>query len=352
MDQLEHPRPTHILERGTYNKPMEQVTRNVPEVLPGLPENVTNDRLALAQWLVSSEHPLTARVTVNRYWQNFFGAGMVKTIEDFGVQGALPTHPDLLDWLAVDFMENGWDLKAFFKKIVMSATYRQSSKVSEELLEADPENKYFARATRMRWPSWMLRDQALRISGLMVDSIGGPSVNPYQPPGVWEEATFGKIKYLQDHGDALYRRTLYTFWRRIVGPTILFDNASRQICTVKAFRTNTPLHALTTLNDITFMEAARVMASRVINAGNSDQARLTMAFELATSRKPKEDEFTILVRRLQKLQSEYSGSINEAKKIIRIGEHPVDLDLSITDHAAYTALCSLLLNLDETITRQ
>jgi len=254
--------------------------------------------------------------------------------------------------LAVDFMESGWNLKAFFKKIVMSATYRQSSKISATLLEVDPENKYFARATRMRWPSWMLRDQALRISGLMVDSIGGPSVNPYQPPGVWEEATFGKIKYQQDQGDALYRRTLYTFWRRIVGPTILFDNASRQICTVKASRTNTPLHALTTLNDITFMEAARVMASRVINAENSDQARLTMAFELATSRRPNEDEFTILVQRLQKLQSEYSGSINEAKKIISIGEHPADPNLSTTDHAAYTALCSLLLNLDETITRQ
>ncbi len=352
MDQLEHPRATYVLERGAYNKPMEQVTRNVPEVLPDLPENVTNDRLALARWLVSREHPLTARVTINRYWQNFFGNGMVKTIEDFGVQGALPTHPGLLDWLAVDFMESGWDLKAFFKKIVMSATYKQSSKVTAALLEADPENKYFARATRMRWPSWMLRDQALRISGLMVDSIGGPSVNPYQPSGVWEEATFGKIKYHQDHGYALYRRTLYTFWRRIVGPTILFDNASRQICTVKASRTNTPLHALTTLNDITFMEAARVMASRVLNAENSDKARLTMAFELATSRKPKEQEFAILARRLQNLQSEYSSSIKEAKKIISIGEHPVDLALSTTDHAAYTALCSLLLNLDETLTRQ
>jgi len=352
MDQLEHPRATFVLERGTYNKPLDQVTRNVPEVLPGLPENVTNDRLALARWLVSRDHPLTARVTINRYWQNFFGNGMVKTIEDFGVQGALPTHPGLLDWLAVDFMESGWDLKAFFKKIVMSATYRQSSKISAALLEVDPENKYFARATRMRWPSWMLRDQALRISGLMVDSIGGPSVNPYQPAGVWEEATFGKIKYQQGQGDALYRRTLYTFWRRIVGPTILFDNASRQICTVKASRTNTPLHALTTLNDITFMEAARVLASRVLNAENTDQTRLTMAFELATSRRPNEDEFYILEQRLQKLRSEYSGSIDEAEKIISIGEHPADPNLSITDHAAFTALCSLLLNLDETITRQ
>ncbi len=352
MDQLEHPRPTFVLERGTYDKPMEQVFKNVPKVLPKLPEHATNDRLTLARWLVTRDHPLTARVTVNRYWQNFFGHGIVKTIEDFGVQGALPTHPDLLDWLAVDLMESNWDLKAFFKKIVMSATYKQSSKVSATLLEVDPENLYYARATRMRWPSWMLRDQALMISGLMVDSIGGPSVNSYQPPGVWEEATFGKIKYQQDHGDALYRRTLYTFWRRIVGPTILFDNASRQTCTVKASITNTPLHALTTLNDVTFMEAARVMASRVLKKENTDRARITLAFELATSRKPVEQEFAILDLRLNKLRKEYSETIDEAQMIISIGEHPKDPNPSTTEHAAYTALCSLLLNLDETLTRQ
>ena len=354
MDQLEMPRTTYILERGIYNKPQteEAIFKNVPEVLPALPDQQQNNRLALAKWLVSDNHPLTARVTVNRYWQHFFGNGIVKTVEDFGVQGALPTHPQLLDWLAADFVENGWDLKYFFKQIVMSATYRQSSRVTPELLEADPENKYLARATRMRWPAWMLRDQALWISGLMVDSIGGPPVKPYQPEGIWEEATFGKIKYLQDHGDALYRRTLYTFWRRIVGPTMLFDNASRQTCAVKANRTNTPLHALTTLNDVTFMEAARVMASRVLSNELSDRDRLEFAFELATSRKPGQDELSILTKRLGHLKQTYPNTSADAMALTSIGEYPRAEDLDPGEHAAFTAICSLLLNLDETITRQ
>ncbi|MGB3585278.1 MAG: PSD1 and planctomycete cytochrome C domain-containing protein, partial [Tunicatimonas sp.] len=252
MDELKYPRTTYVLEKGGYDNPRtdEPIFRNVPAFLPPLPDDSKNNRLALAQWLVADEQPLTARVTVNRYWQAFFGNGLVKTIEDFGVQGALPTHPELLDWLAVDFRESGdrqsggrqsgWNLKALLKKIVMSATYRQSSNVTEELLEIDPENKYLARATRMRLPSWMIRDQALYVSGLLVDSIGGPSVKPYQPEGIWEEATFGKIKYEQDHGNALYRRSLYTFWRRISGPTFLFDNSSRQVCNVKMLNTNTP----------------------------------------------------------------------------------------------------------------
>lgn len=354
MDELDFPRTTIILERGIYNKPMDQdpVTMNVPAALPPLAEGVENNRLALARWLVSDHHPLTSRVTVNRYWQYFFGNGIVKTIEDFGVQGALPTHPELLDWLAVDFIENGWDLKKLFKKIVMSNSYRQTSQVSQELLEVDPENQYLARASRQRWPAWMLRDQALQISGLLEDSIGGPPVKPYQPPGVWEEATFGKIKYHQDQGDALYRRTLYTFWRRIVGPTMLFDNASRQVCTVKSSNTNTPLHALTTLNDITFMEAARVMASRIINAKDGDHDRLKLAFVLATSRNPANEELEILSRRLAVLRDQFTESPRQADLITSIGEFPRNNQLDLAEHAAYTAICSLLMNLDETITRQ
>ncbi len=354
MDQLDLPRTTYILERGIYNKPLKEATvaRNVPAVLPSLPNGQPNNRLALAKWLVSKEHPLTARVTVNRYWQYFFGNGIVKTVEDFGVQGALPTHPELLDWLAVDFMENGWDLKRLFKKIVMSATYRQSSKVDPELLDTDPENKFLARAARMRWPAWMLRDQALLVSGLLIDSLGGPPVKPYQPEGIWEEATFGKIKYQQDHGDDLYRRTLYTFWRRIVGPTMLFDNTARQTCSVKTNRTNTPLHALTTLNDITFMEAARVMAARVLMAESTDQSRLSLAFELATSRKPEQDEMSILSSRLAELKQSYSGAEEQATALTAIGEFPLHDNLDPAGHAAFTAICSLLLNLDETITRQ
>ncbi|MDA0194433.1 MAG: PSD1 and planctomycete cytochrome C domain-containing protein [Bacteroidetes bacterium] len=352
MDEVEEPRQTFVLQRGTYSKPLDSAFRNVPAVLPALPEGIKNDRLALAKWLVAKEHPLTARVTVNRYWQAFFGNGLVKTIEDFGVQGALPTHPELLDWLSTDFQDNGWNLKALFKKIVMSATYRQSSKVSEESLENDPENKYLSRATRMRWPSWMLRDQALFISGLLVDSLGGKPVKPYQPPGIWEEATFGFIKYEQDHGDALYRRTLYTFWRRIVGPTMLFDNSARQVCSVNMMKTNTPLHALTTLNDVTYMEAARVLAERVLNDRDSDKSRLEYVFELATSRKPKSEEIKILENRLKELRKEYDGSEEEAKKITLIGEFQVNENLDRTDYAAYTVLSSLVLNLDETITRQ
>lgn len=352
MDQLPERRSTHILSKGNYSATQEEVFSGVPAVLPELPDGMENDRLALAKWLVSRDHPLTARVTVNRYWQAFFGRGLVKTIEDFGVQGDLPSHPEVLDWLAVDFQESGWDIKALFKKIVMSATYRQSSKVTKKLLEADPENKFLARATRMRLPSWMLRDQALFISGLMVDSLGGEPVKPYQPEGIWEEATFGKIKYQQGQGDELYRRTLYTFWRRIVGPTMLFDNSSRQVCEVKALRTNTPLHALTTLNDVTYVEAAKVLAERTLTAKKMDSDRLKYMFELATSRKPKKKEISILTDRLVQLKKQYSEAQEEAEKITGVGEYTPATTLDLTDHAAFTVLGSLVLNLDETITRQ
>lgn len=354
MDQLEEPRSTYILDRGGYNKPIleETICRNVPAVLPPLPEEEENNRLTLARWLVSQENPLTARVTLNRYWQQFFGKGIVKTTEDFGVQGALPSHPELLDWLAVDFRENGWDLKRLFKKIVMSATYRQSSKASSELLESDPDNSYLARASRMRLPSWMLRDQALYISGLLKDSIGGRPVKPYQPEGIWSEATFGMTIYKQDKGDALYRRSIYTFWRRIVGPTFLFDNASRQISTVKTINTNTPLHALTTLNDVTYLEAARVLAEKVLLTGLDDNARLQYIFENATCRKANNKEIIILQNRLTDLRKQFDQDKQEASALSSIGEYTTRNDVDMTDHAAYTAICSLVLNLDETLNRQ
>lgn len=353
MDELEDPRPTYVLERGGYNTPVLEDTlqSGVPKILPPVTET-ENNRLALAKWLVSEEQPLTARVTVNRYWQAFFGNGLVKTPEDFGVQGALPSHPELLDWLAKDFQENGWDLKRLFKKIVMSATYKQSSKVSPELLEIDPENELLARATRIRLPSWMLRDQALRISGLLADSQGGKPVRPYQPEGIWAEATFGFIKYEQDKGDDLYRKTLYTFWRRIVGPTFIFDNSPRQVCTVKPLKTNTPLHALTTLNDVTYMEAARVLGERMLNRSINDDERLVYGFELATSRKPATDELSVLKNRLKELRESYAMNSEEALQITSVGEYRSDKELALTDYAAYAVIGSLLLNLDETITRQ
>mgnify|MGYP000247222725 CR=1 FL=1 len=234
----------------------------------------------------------------------------------------------------------------------MSATYRQASKVNEEILEIDPENKYLARSTRMRLPSWMLRDQALYTSGLLVDSLGGKPVKPYQPEGIWSEATFGKTIYNQDKGDGLYRRSLYTFWRRIVGPTFLFDNSSRQVCTVKTLNTNTPLHALTTLNDITYMEASRVLAEKTLTAELKDVDRIDYAFQWITSRKPRPDELDILQNRLGQLRKEFSENTEEAKKLTSIGEYRKNEELDLIDHAAYTVLSSLLLNLDETITRQ
>lgn len=354
MDEAKEPRTTYILDRGGYDKPKmeEPIIRDVPAILPPIPGNTKNNRLALAQWMVSKEQPLTARVTVNRYWQAFFGKGIVKTIDDFGVQSTLPSHPELLDWLAMDFQENGWDLKALFKKIVMSATYRQASNFNSELLEMDPENRYLARATRMRLPSWMLRDQVLYMSGLLVDSIGGKPVKPYQPKGIWGEATFGFITYEQDHGDNLYRKSLYTFWRRIVGPTFIFDNSPRQVCTVKKPDTNTPLHALTTLNDITYMEASRVMAEKVLTTKTSDDERIRYLFKWATARAPDAEEIKILKNRLIELRSDYTSLPEEARKLIAIGEYPINSDLAVTDYAAYTAISSLVFNLDETITRQ
>lgn len=354
MNELDEHRPTFVLDRGGYSNPIltDTIRPDVPKLLPPLAKNLKNNRLALAQWLFDNKQPLTARVTVNRYWQAFFGNGIVKTAEDFGVQGSLPTHPELLDWLASDFQENGWDLKRLFKQIVMSATYRQSSKVSEGLLEIDPENSYLARATRMRLPSWMLRDQALAVSGILNDTIGGIPVKPYQPEGIWDEATFGFVKYEQDTGDNLYRRSLYTFWRRIVGPTSLFDNASRQVCTVRTLKTNTPLHALTTLNDITFTEASRVLAERILNHSVDDKKRFQFAFQVATSRMPSTEEIDILHNRLASLRETYSKDITAAKEITRIGEYRINHELDLTDHASFSVLSSLLLNLDETITRQ
>lgn len=354
MDEVDEHRNTYVLNRGGYDKPRldEQVYRNTPAFLPKLPEGIENNRLALANWFVSEEQPLTSRVTVNRYWQSFFGNGIVKTTDDFGVQGDIPAHPQLLDWLSKDFQENNWDLKALFKKIVMSATYRQSSKVSKNILEIDPENKLLSHATRVRLPSWMLRDQALFVSKLLVDSLGGKPVKPYQPKGVWEEASFGKIKYNQDHGDALYRRTLYTFWRRIVGPTALFDNSSRQKTAVKALRTNTPLHALNTLNDVTYMEAARVLAERAMTNTSVDNERLNYIFEWITSRKPKPKELELFKNRLNLLRLEYKETPNEANKIISAGEFPVNQDLDKAELASYAVISSMILNLDETITRQ
>ena len=348
------PRQTKVLTRGAYNNPTDVVVNsNTPESLSPFPKGSPKNRLGLAAWLVNDQHPLTARVTVNRIWQQFFGTGFVKTTDNFGVQSERPSHPALLDWLALEFIKSDWDVKLLHKRIVLSATYRQSSRVTPALHERDPENRLLARMTRQRLPSWMIRDQALFVSGLLVEKQGGPPVKPYQPGGVWAEATFGKKRYSQDKGEALYRRSLYTFWRRIVGPTMFFDESKRQTCEVRRALTNTPLHALVTLNDIAYVEAARAMAQRVLKEGGADdEARVSHAFRLATSREPKLSERVILLQRLNQLRATYAKDHKAAQALLAVGEFKRDEKLNATDHAAYSVLCNLILNLDEVITRE
>ena len=352
MEEMPKPRETFVLVRGNYEKPEGKVPIAVPPDLAPTPPGAPTNRLGLARWLVSPEHPLTARVTVNRAWQLFFGNGLVKTTEDFGVQGEKPTHPELLDWLATEFIRTGWDVKALQRLIVTSATYRQSSKASTALIERDPENRLLARGARFRLPSWMLRDQALAASGLLVEKVGGPPVKPYQPEGIWEEATFGQIRYTQDHGEALYRRSLYTFWRRIAGPTMFFDVANRQVCAVKSPRTNTPLHALATLNETTHVEAARAMAQRLLAGAEKDEARIESAFRLAAARPPTKAEQRVLAARLAKLRAAFAADPAASAKLLKVGESPRNEKLPAPEHAAWAALCNLILNLDEVITKE
>ncbi|MHA3774982.1 PSD1 and planctomycete cytochrome C domain-containing protein [Verrucomicrobiota bacterium sgz303538] len=352
MQDMPESRKTFILEKGLYNKPGNEVVAATPARFPPMPEGTQRNRLGLAQWLVAKENPLMARVTVNRIWQMFFGTGLVKTAEDFGLQGEFPKHPELLDWLAAEFRDSGWDVKRLVRLIVTSSTYRQSSRVSRELAERDPDNRLLTRGPRFRMPSWMIRDQALAASGLMVNKQGGPPVNPYQPSGVWEEATFGTKRYTQDHGDALYRRSLYTFWRRIVGPTTFFDTQARSVCTVKPTRTNTPLHALTTLNDATFVEAARVLAERVMRQTAEPRERLNLAFRKVLAREATPDEQTVLLAGLARVRDKFSEHPEEARKLLAVGESKRDEQLDPLEHAAWSTTCLAILNLDEALTKE
>ena len=287
MKEMERPRQTHVLKRGAYDAPGERVEPGVPAVLGRMPDEFASNRIGLARWLVHPSNPLTARVTVNRYWQMLFGVGLVKTVENFGLQGDRPANQVLLDWLATEFIESEWNVKHIMKTIVMSATYRQSSKVTPELLERDPENRLLGRGSRLRLPAEMIRDQALAVSGLLVEKIGGPSVKPYQPPGLWKELT--SAGYIQDSGDKLYRRSLYTFWRRTIAPPSMvnFDSTDRETCTVHEVRTNTPLQALNLMNDVTYVEASRKLAERMMKEGGKTyRQRIAYGFELATSSSP------------------------------------------------------------------
>ena len=390
MQEMDKPRETFVLMRGAYDKPGEKVTADVPGFLPPLAADAPRNRLSLAQWMVSQEQPLTARVTVNRYWQLFFGTGLVKTAEDFGSQGELPSHGQLLDWLSVEFREApgyegvrvtgsessatrtpshphihtpsaAWDVKKLIRRLVTSSTYRQSSVVSSALSSRDPENRLLVRGPRFRLPAEFIRDQALAAAGLLNREIGGKSVSPYQPPGLWEELmsredgkNWTAQSYEQDHGQDLYRRTMYTFWKRTCPPPTLttFDAPDRETCTVRRARTNTPLQALVLLNDPTYVEASRKFAERILREGGSSlDPRLTFAFRTVLARAPREQELSILRQVYEKQRARFAASGDAAEKLLSVGESSRDKSLDQAELAAWTIVASTLLNLDEAVTK-
>jgi len=357
MEDMHKKRQAHILKRGAYDKPTTPVNPDMPQSILSFNEDYAKDRSGLAQWLFSKNNPLTARVTVNRLWQQCFGRGIVATPDDFGNQGALPTHPELLDWLATELMENDWDQKALLKTIIMSATYQQVAKVTEALQEADPENLWLARAPRLRLPAEMIRDHALAISGLLDTTIGGPSVKPYQPDGLWAEVIGGGggslAKYEQDKGSKVYRRSIYTFWKRTVPPPSMmtFDAVSRDICSVKRQSTSTPLQALVMLNDPQIVEASRVLAYRSMEQQKESGDRIALMFRLATSRQIEADELHQLLTYFEEEKDRFANEPESAKSLLQVGEYPQKEVSSIPEMAAYTLIANMIFNLDETITR-
>jgi hypothetical protein len=351
-------RPTaHVLYRGEYDKRRDPVEPITPAALPPMPGELAKTRLGLAQWLLRSENPLTARVTVNRFWQEVFGTGLVRTAGDFGVMGELPINQELLDWLAVEFRDSGWDVKNFFRLLVTSAAYRQAAITTPEKLEKDAQNRLLSRGPRFRMDGEMVRDGALAASGLFVPKIGGPSVKPYQPEGVWEAVAMigsNTRDYKQDSGENLYRRSLYTFWKRSAPPASMdvFNAPSREVCTVRRERTNTPLQALVTLNDIQFVEAARRLAERALNeADASDEARIDYIARRLLSRPLRDAETPIVKASLAKLSQYYASHGDDAKKLIATGESKPDPKLDPALLAAWTMLTNQLMNLDEVLNK-
>lgn len=355
--ELPEPRPAHLLERGQYDSPGARVERDTPSFLPPFPEEFSRDRLGFARWLVSPENPLTARVTVNRIWQMLFGTGIVATAEDFGSQGDWPSHPALLDHLAVEFVASGWDLRALLRSIVTSETYRQDSRVDAALLARDPDNRLLAHGPRYRLDAEVIRDQALFVSGLLVERVGGPPVRPYQPDGVWRAVGYTDSNtrdYRRDDGAALHRRSLYTFWKRTAPPPsmAIFDAPNRETCTVRRERTNTPLAALVLLNDVQFVEAARHLGARLLReGGDTDAARIEIGFRAVTARPPTTNEAAELAGLLADLRATYAADRDAALALLAVGETPRDATLDPVEHAAWTLLAQVLLNLDETITK-
>ena len=358
MEEMPKPRATHILVRGDWQKKGAKVTPATPASLPPMPEGAPPNRLGLAKWLVMPTHPLTSRVTVNRYWEQFFGIGIVRTSEDLGSQGEWPTNPELLDYLASEFMANGWDVKKLVKLLVMSSTYRQSSRVTPEHGTKDPENRLYARGPRFRLPAEMVHDNALAVSGLLDRRVGGPSVRPYQPPGLWEAIAFGggfsSQTYVQSHGPDLYRRGLYTYWKRSMPhPSLLaFDAPNREVCTDRRPRTNTPLQALVLLNDPIYVEAARVLGQRIMKEGGPTvQEKLKFAFKLCTAREPRPEELQVLAKIYERQLEKYRRDAKAALKLVSVGESPRPANLDVSELAAWTAIGNVLLNLDEVVTK-
>lgn len=356
--EKEKPEPAFILNRGEYDQPGEEVQRRTPLFLPGMPEGVPNDRLGLAQWLVSNEHPLTARVTVNRFWQRFFGTGLVKTSEDFGSQGEPPSHPRLLDWLAVQFRDDGWDVKQTLKRIVMSHAYQQSSKVDQKLIDVDPENRLLARGPRFRLDAEMLRDQALFVSGLLVEKMGGPSVKPPQPDGLWFAVGYSgsnTVRFKPDSGpDKIHRRTVYTFIKRTAPPPQMnvFDGPSRESCTVRRERTNTPLQALLLFNDPQYVEAAIALADRSMQAGAEDPQEIaTEMLWRVLSRSPSEVEVNTLVDGYKVDLKAFKENPEQAQKLLGLSTTGIGKEQNQQQLAAWTMAANLLLNLDEVVTK-
>lgn len=358
MREMETPRKTFLLNRGVWDSPAEEVFAGTPESLPGFSKDLPRNRLGLAQWLVDPKNPLFARVTVNRYWMQYFGAGIVRTPDDFGSQGALPTHPELLDWLALHFINSGWDVKALQKLIVMSATYQQSSTADEELLASDPHNELLARGPSHRLPAEMIRDNALAAGGLLVKTVGGPSVKPYQPEGLWEEKgefSHYLLTYETDRGEGLYRRSLYTFWRRTSPPPsmLVFDAGSRYLCTVERQTTNSPQQALVLLNDPQFVEASRIVGERMMKEGGArPEERIQFAFRLLTSRKANEQEIGLLNELYQEELDNYRKDTKGALALLNVGEHRRDASLDVPTLAAYSVVASIIMNHDESYTKR
>ena len=364
MKEMQTPRDTFMLIRGEYDKKGEKVQADVPAALGTLADGASADRLGLAQWLVDPQHPLTARVIVNRHWQKYFGYGIVKTAEDMGSQGEWPVHPELLDWLATEFIRTGWNVKAMQRLMVTSAAYRQASVVTPDLHERDPENRLLARGPRFRLPAEVIRDQALAASGLLVGKIGGPSVFPYHPEGLWDEMAWGDANmaknpfsaqtYVQDDGEKLYRRTLYTFWKRTVPPAQLatFDAPDRETCTVRRLRTNTPLQALVLMNDPTYVEAARKLAERImLEARPTMDERIAFVFRTALSRPPTAREGQVLRELYQQRLADFRADPSSIEQLLSVGESPRNPSLDATELAAWTSVASVVLSLDEAITK-